>query len=167
MKKMISDKTHRGSTPITVLGITVLALLMLVVIAATANTVAATGTENKVIKDYVPKYTNSATVDIVNQVGSNIVVSWAKAAKTGSKNPKAIFQVNVPIGQTRTITAPSGTYNQYVRTGGFWYIVNGHAAVKSGYRYTMSYYQVITDNNTVIYDGTGFKRIPDSQAPKI
>ena len=29
---------------------------MLVVIAATANTVAATGTENKVIKDYAPKY---------------------------------------------------------------------------------------------------------------
>ena len=161
MNEMMSDKTRRGSTPITVLGITVLALLMLVSIAATADNVAAAGTDNKVIKDYTPNYENCAVIHIMNAVGSDIVVSWAKA---GSK--EAVFQVNIPKGQTRRVTAPAGSYDQYVHTGGFWYeVTTGRIVAEYGYEYTIKYYLVI--DNTIKYDGTGFKRIPDSEAPKV
>lgn len=171
MKEIKYDKTHKGPTIKIVLGIMALALLMLISIAVAVDPVAAAGTGNKVIKNYTPNYANCAVIDIengvkINGVKSDIVVSWAK---TGSK--KAIFQAKIPKGQTRTVTAPAGTYDQYVHTGGVWYkVTTGRIVVKCGYKYTMKYYTVVkyTDvKNKIKYDGTGFKRIPDSQAPKI
>jgi YVTN family beta-propeller protein len=127
-----------------------------------SNTSRDTETDCKGIEDYVPDYAGGAVIHIKNRVGNDIVVSWAKE---GSQ--KAVFQVNIPAGQTRTVTAPSGSYEEYIRAGCSWYIVtDGHIVVESGYEYSLEYYTVV-DNNTIVYDGTGFKQIPDSQAPKI
>ena len=147
-----SNKTHNSSPIKTVLGMTVLTLLILVSIAATANSVAAAEAK---FKDYVPNY-KCADILVQNNVGTDIVVSWAPV---GSK--KAIFQVNIPKGKTHAVSAPKGSYNQYVRTGGHWYTVTkGSVFVKCGYKYT---YKLAM----IKYNGTGFKYIPDSKAPKI
>lgn len=165
MKEIKYNKTHKGHTIKIVLGITAFALFMLISIA---DPVAAAETGNtvvKVFKDYTPNYANCAVIDIENEVKidkvkSNIFVSWAKA---GSK--KAIFQIHVFNGQTSTVTAPAGTYDQYVYVfeNGEWYkVTTGRIVIKCGYRYTAGYYT----KDTIKYDGTGFKRIPDSEAPK-
>jgi len=164
MKETICEKTHRRPTVIMVFGITVLALLMLVSVAATADNGAVAGTDNKVIKDYTPKYTNGVTLHIINGIGSNIVVSWTKA-----NSQKAVFKVNIPAKKTRTVKAPTGNFDQYIRTGGSWYRVipdpksamvkNGHIQLKSGYTYTVKYW-ASTGNKLVL------KKIPDSKAPK-
>jgi YVTN family beta-propeller protein len=114
------------------------------------------------IKDYVPEYTGGAVIHIMNAVKNDIIVSWAK-----TNTSKAIFQVNIPAGQTQTVKAPGSSYDEYIRMECSWYKVTpGPVIVKSGYEYTWKYYTVLKDN-TVVYDGTGFKPIPDSQAPKI
>ena len=114
------------------------------------------------IKDYVPEHTGGAIIHIVNAVGNDIIVSWAK-----ENSQKAVFQVNIPAGQTRTVTTLGDSYDEYIRMKCSWYKVTpGPVVVKSGYEYSLKYYTVM-ENNTLIYDGTGFKPIPDSQAPKV
>lgn len=152
MKEKRSDKTLSGPTPVTVLGITVLALLTVVSIAATANTVSAATTE---FKDYTPQY-NCADITIENAVGSGIVVSWAPIASN-----KSVFQVNIPNGGIHDVSAPKGSYDQYVHTGGYWYkVMTGTIFVDCGFKYTYTL-------SMVTYNGTGFQYIPDSEAPKI
>lgn len=135
MKKIISDKTRRGHTPIIVLGITIVVLLMLMSIAATANTVAAAGTD-KVVKHSSQK----VTLHIENQVGSDIVVSWTKADST-----KSVFKVKVPDKKTRTLKAPIGKFEQYVavKQGSetYFYRVKDprYVQLKSGFEYTSIY----------------------------
>ena len=155
MKETTCDKTDRRPTTVKFFGITAVALLILLSIIATADTVAAAETK---FKDYVPQY-NCADISIINAVGSNIVVSWAPV---GSK--KAIFQVNIPKGKTHEVSAPKGSYNQYVYTEGHWYKVKtGTVFVQCGYKYS---YKLVL-KNTVTYNKAGFEQIPDREAPKI
>lgn len=160
MKETTCDKTDRRPTTIKFWGITAVALLILLSIIATAGTVAAAETK---FKDYVPQY-NCADISIINAVGSDIVVSWEPV---GSK--KAIFQVNIPEGKTHEVSAPKGSYNQYIHTKGQWYKVLDETDKKTktvfvqcGYIYT---YKLVL-KNTVTYKA-GFEPIPDSEAPTI
>jgi hypothetical protein len=160
MKETTCDKTDRRPTTIKFWGITAVALLILLSIIATADTVAAAETE---FKDYVPQY-NCADINIKNAVGSDIVVSWAPV-----DSKKSIFQVNIPKGMTHEVSAPEGSYDQYVHFDGQWYKVldetNKKAQtvfVQCGYIYS---YELVL-KNTVTYKA-GFKQIPDSEAPKI
>lgn len=164
MKEIICEKTRRRPTNIMVFGITVLALLMLVSVAATAENAAA-GTNNKAIKDYTPKYTHGVTLQLKNEVGSKIVVSWTK-----TNSQKAVFKVNIPAKKSRTVKAPTGSFDQYMRTGGSWYrfipfpsddgmfYKNGHTQLKSGSTYTWEYYSTL--------ENSLWQKIPDSKAPK-
>lgn len=164
MKETTYDKSCRRHAIIAILGITLLVLLMVVSIAAAANNAAAAGTDNKVIRDYTPKYTNGVKINIINGIGSDIVVSWTKA-----HSQKAVFKVNIPAMKSRTVTAPTGDFDQYIRKGGKWNFVipysksplvkNGHVQLKSGYSYTVKYWSS-TGNKLVL------KQIPDSKAPK-
>lgn len=168
MKEIICEKTRRRPTTIMVFGITVLALLMLISVAATAENAAA-GTNNKVIKDYTPKYTNGATLHIKNGIDSNIVVSWTKA-----NSKKAVFKVNIQAKKSRTVQVPTGYFEQYVWTGGSWYhfipadsegfYKNGHVLMNSGYTYTMEYY--IVEYYATTGNNASWEKIPDSEAPQ-
>ena len=104
------------------------------------NSTTATVAENKEIKDYLPNYTDGVVLHIENAVGRDILVVWTKA---DSKNP--VFKVNIPIGQTRTVTTPLGYFDEYVRVEGSWYCLipmsnDGHTQLESGYEYTDKYY---------------------------
>ena len=123
------------------------------------NSTTATVAENKEIKDYLPNYADGVVLHIENAVGRDILVVWTKA---DSKN--SVFKVNIPIGQTRTVTTPLGYFDEYVRVEGSWYCLipmsnDGHTQLESGYEYTDKYYWGS--------DGNGLKPIPDSQAPEI
>ena len=159
MKKKISEKTRRGITPIIVLGITMLALLMLVSVVATIDTVAAAETD-KVVKDSSQKVTlHIVNKVIVNNIGSDITVSWTKA-----DSKKSVFKVYIPADQTRTVTVSTGNFDEYVLIGSTAFRVmpgsdTGHTQLKSGYEYTSTYYMVS--------NGTNLKRISDSDAAEI
>jgi len=119
----------------------------------------ATGTICKEVNDYLPKYPDGVALKIINKVGSDILVVWTKA---DSKKP--VFKVNVLTEQNRTVTTPTGNFDEYIRTGYSWYRVSqptndGHTQLKSGYTYTVTYYWGS--------NGTGLEPIPDSEAPEI
>jgi hypothetical protein len=162
MNKISFEKAQRMYPRRSILGIAIILFLMMVCLTATANNAAAAKNN---LKEYIPSYGNCAVVDIKNSVGSDIIVSWTK---TGSQ--KAVFQVKVPKGSTRTISIPAGSFDQYIHAGSYWYkVITGRVVVKCGYRYTLKYYMVIKvingKNPTIVYNGNGFKRIPDSKAP--
>jgi len=119
----------------------------------------ATGTYCKEVNDYLPKYADGVVLNIINKIGSDILVVWTKA---DSKKP--VFKVNVPTENTRTVTTPAGNFDEYIRTGCLWYRViqttnDEHTQLKSGYKYTVTYYWGS--------NGTGLKSIPDSEVPEI
>ncbi|MDD4250461.1 MAG: YncE family protein, partial [Methanosarcina sp.] len=118
----------------------------------------ATETYCKEVNDYLPKYADGVVLNIINKIGSDILVVWTKA---DSKKP--VFKVNVPTGQTRTVTTPAGNFDEYIRTGCLWYRViqtnDEHTQLKSGYKYTVTYYWGS--------NGTGLTPIPDSEVPEI
>ncbi|WP_235283003.1 beta-propeller fold lactonase family protein [Methanosarcina sp. 1.H.T.1A.1] len=116
----------------------------------------------KEIKDYLPIYTNSVNLNLINKVGNNILVEWTKA---GSKEP--IFKANVLNEQTRTVSAPTGSFDEYIRVsyprgGCSWYretqTTKGYTQLESGHEYTVTYYWGS--------NGTGLTPIPDSEAPE-
>lgn len=154
MKEITYDKTKRRSAPIRVLGITIVTLLLLLSIVATVGTVEAAG-NSKVVK-----HTSGVTLHIVNKVGSDIIVAWTKAGTTDR-----VFKVSVPKGKTRTVTAPTGKFEQYVKVkqGSKFYPYQvitkpKYAQLKSGYEYTSIYKWESSGN---------LKSIPDKKAAKI
>jgi YVTN family beta-propeller protein len=122
-----------------------------------SNNITDAGTGCKEVKDYLPKYTNGVDLNIINEVGSDILVVWTKA---DSKKP--VFKVNIPTGENRTIKAPTGSFDDYIRVGCSWYRAiqnNGdHKQLKSGYGYTFTYYWGS--------NGTALEPINDGEAPE-
>jgi YVTN family beta-propeller protein len=117
------------------------------------------GAENEEIKDYLPQYANGAVLHIENGVGSDILVVWTKA---DSKQP--VFKVNIPAGETRTVTVPAGSFDEYVRVTGSWYRIipesnDGHTQIESGYEYTDKYYWGSS--------GNGLTPISDNEVPEM
>ncbi|WP_156161184.1 hypothetical protein [Methanosarcina sp. 1.H.A.2.2] len=82
----------------------------------------------------------------------DIVVVWTKV---DSKKP--VFVVNVPTGQTRSVTSPSGIFDEYLRAGSWYYVQQD--TLKSGSEYRIKYYWKS--------NGPGLESIPDSEAPEI
>lgn len=154
MKIATNNQVRKKSTIIKVLGTSLLALLIIASIIATADTAVAAGNDKAV------KNTGKVTLHIVNEVGSDIIVAWTKAGTTDR-----VFKVSVPDGETRTIKVPTGKFEQYVKvkqdSNYYPYQVitkPKHTQLKSGYEYTS------------IYEWTYFgnlKSIPDSKAKKI
>lgn len=133
------------------------------IVGTVTNSTAATDSDCKEIKDYLPIYTNGVNLNVINKVGNDILVEWTKA---GSKEP--VFKANVPAEQTRAVTVPTGSFDEYIRipypqAGCSWYRViqtanDGHTQLESGYEYTVTYYWGS--------NGTGLTPIPDSEAPE-
>jgi YVTN family beta-propeller protein len=130
--------------------------------APVTNSTTATDPDCKEIKDYLPKYTNGVDLNIVNEVGNDILVVWTTA---DSKN--SVFKANVLTGKKRTVTAPTGSFDEYIRVsypqvGCPWYRVNQntndvHTELEPGYEYTVTYYWGSY--------GNGLTPINDSEAP--
>ena len=154
MKETACNKAKRRPATRKVLGITLVALLVLVSVVAAVDNVAAA--EN----DKVVKHTSGVTLKIVNKVGSDIIVAWSKAGTTNR-----VFKVSVSKGKTSKLTVPTGKFEQYVKVkqGSKFYpyqiITNPKITqLKSGYEYT-SIYQWASNGN--------MKSIPASKAAKI
>jgi YVTN family beta-propeller protein len=133
------------------------------IVGSVTNSTAAAESDCKEIKDYLPVYANGVNLNIINKVGNDILVVWTKA---DSKEP--VFKVNVLNEQTRKVTAPTGSFDEYIRITYpqevcSWYRViqttnGGHTQLESGYEYTVTYYWGS--------NGTGLTPIPDSEAPE-
>lgn len=72
------------------------------------------------LKDYLPNYPGGAVVHIQNDLDLDICVSWVM---NGASEP--VFRVIIPADGSRTVSAPSGNFDQYVT---FNYSKNGHLA---------------------------------------
>jgi len=130
---------------------------------AVTNSTASTESDCKEIKDYLPVYTNGVNLNIINKVGNDILVVWTKA-----DSKESVFKANVLNEQNRTVTAPTGSFDEYIRITYpqevcSWYRViqttnGGHTQLESGYEYTVTYYWGS--------NGTGLTPIPDSEAPE-
>jgi hypothetical protein len=154
MKETACDRAKRKPVTRKVLGITVVALLVLVSVVAAVDGVAAAD-NNKVVK-----LTGGVTLHIVNKVGNDIIVAWTKAGTTDR-----VFKVSVSKGKTSTLTVPTGKFEQYVKVkqGSIFYpyqvITNPKITqLKSGYEYTLIYLWASNGN---------LKSIPASKATKI
>jgi YVTN family beta-propeller protein len=113
--------------------------------------------DSTVIEDYIPHYSKGAVLHINNDIDFDILVVWTRV---GSK--EAIFKVNIPSKQTRTVTTPSGTFDEYILMypSHDWYTV-GQVTLESNYEYRLTYYV----SNSL--NGTALIKIPDSEAPII